>query len=1536
MDHPTASIRCQRGSPSDVPSGVVGGQAVTPVYIDGQPAQCLLDTGSQVTCITAVYHARHLPHRQLQPLSHLAVIGAAGQPVPYEGYIELDLKFPAVSAGMQREVTTLALVCPNRQGAEDVPLLVGTNTSVVREMVRTCQQKGGEDFLRKLDVDSAWAHVYQLSPVLKSTGSLGPVKTIKSMSLRPGERVEVNIRINNRSRSKQEVVIESENGSELPDGVELRTCLVELPAHRMAKTRVILVNKSCQSAVVPARCRIASACSIAEKLPVGATESCMMTPSSLSSDELNFDFEGSPLPADDITRVTELLRNRSDVFSRNDLDIGCTDAVRHTISLSDETPFREGCRRIPPSDYADARRHIQELQQKGIIRESSSQFASPIVLVRKKNGDIRLCIDYRKLNGRTIRDQYSIPRIEDTLHAMNGAQWFSCLDLKAGYYQIEMAENDKHKTAFWCPLGFYEFNRMPQGITNAPATFQRLMERCMGDLHHNGVFVYLDDIIVFGKTAKEHEEKLFQVLDRLRQFGLKLSPTKCKFFRSSVKCLGHVISTDGVSTDPSKIEAVRSWPVPNTARELKSFLGFTGYYRRFVEGYSSIAKPLNELTAGCDLTKRRFSKKQKKKHRTKLRSPTEPFGDLWTPACQNAFETIIQKLTSAPVLGFVDYNRPFVLHTDASGTGLGAALYQEDDDGRPHVIAYASRGLSKSELNYPAYKWEFLALKWAITEKFHDYLYGGEFTVLTDNNPLTYVLTTAKLDATGHRWLAALANYNFVIKYRPGKGNADADGLSRRPQPTPQTDDESLSSEEKLRRLRERLSDGSPDVVCSGDVFRAVCQRHNVGEITEDEQTLVESITDSERVVPGELDEGTGQATLPTMGAGDWRQLQEDDDAVGEVARHVQSGQYPTAEQRSSLSEEARILLRQWDRLSLIDGVLYRKSVTNDKSDILQLVLPKSHRAKALEGLHDDVGHLGYERTLDLIRSRFYWPKMAADVEWKCQTCQRCVRRKRRAQRSAPLVSIKTSTPMELVCIDFLRLEPDNSNTKDILVVTDHYTRYAQAFPTKDQRARTVARVLWESYFIHYGFPERLHSDQGRDFESQLIKELCEISGIKKSRTTPYHPQGNGQCERFNQTLLNMLGTLDEEQKKKWRMHVGPLVHAYNCTKHASTGMSPYSLMFGREPRLPIDILFGLPSQPGTKVHGQYAANLQERLKRAHELASAMMEKTAQRNKSRYDKKVREHALEEGDKVLVKSVGMKGPHKLADRWSSTVYKVHRRVNPDIPVYVVRPIDGEGPDRTLHRNMLLPCGFLLPDGELQDGPERPKPKPRRKRAIRRQLPERMDDMDDALDSDLSDDHFYALRPTPAPRRSIRLNPSAPVFHPEVNSLGPTPNDDDSQSLDHNVVLVDSDSPPRSYRPNSDETMPTVSSIDDILPAGLSTSDEPNCEGDTEKETKPPDSTHSTDSSSTSDVAVPDGQAGGKDESSLAVTEAAISETSADQDVDEPNIASRPVRSRRPPKYYGFEGMEATLLEQHLMTQRRALEVTSSLVNVMCRR
>ena len=292
----------------------------------------------------------------------------------------------------------------------------------------------------------------------------------------------------------------------------------------------------------------------------------------------------------------------------------------------------------------------------------------------------------------------------------------------------------------------------------------------MGDLHLKEVLVFLDDLIILSNTLEEHESRLLRVLQRLKDYGLKLSPEKCKFFQTSVRYLGHIVSEQGVETDPDKISALKSWPVPQTLRELRSFLGFAGYYHRFIHGYAAVAKPLNDLTKGYVPTRHKHCKPTlKPKYDVK-----QPFNESWTSDCQNAFDTLVGKLTTAPVLGFANPKEPYILHTDASTTGLGAALYQEQEG-----KLRASRGLSASESRYPAHKLEFLALKWSVTEKFHDYLYGSSFTVITDNNPLTYILTSAKLDAASHRWLAALSTYDFKLQYRAGSQNQDADALSR-------------------------------------------------------------------------------------------------------------------------------------------------------------------------------------------------------------------------------------------------------------------------------------------------------------------------------------------------------------------------------------------------------------------------------------------------------------------------------------------------------------------------------------------------------------------------------------------------------------------------------------------------------------------------------------------------------------------------------------------------------------------------------------
>ena len=1327
-----------------LPHKLVGTKCTAQVTIEGHKVNCLLDTGSQVTTIPLSFFQTHLSHHSLKSLDdlldvELQVEGANGEAVPYLGYVELNLLFPEEFLGKETEVPTLALVVPD---VSSVPqILIGTNSlDVLYSSYVERHDCRPQSFLPGYRV------VLKILEVRKKQSSTGALGLIKARSNTPevvpaGSTAVVEGQVHMSSAHQDKwAVVEAASVSSLPGGLLVASSLCTLPVKRPCSMSILLRNETQHDVTIPPRTVLAEIHAVQQVM--GKDPSADLT--APETKKMEFDFGDSPLPPEWKERVTGLLNSMPEVFSQHDIDFGHTNKVKHHIKLTDNTPFKHRPRPIHPHDVDAVKKHLQELLDSGVIRESESPFASPIVVVRKKNGSVRLCIDFRKLNSQTIKDAYALPNLEEVFSLLTGSKWFSVLDLKSGYYQVEMEEADKQKTAFVCPLGFWEFNRMPQGVTNAPSTFQRLMEKCVGDLNRKEALVFIDDLIIFSDTLEQHESRLLQVLNRLKEYGLKLSSEKCMFFQTSVKYLGHIVSQHGVETDPQKIEALKTWPVPENLKQLRSFLGFSGYYRRFVKNYSKITKPLNDLTAGYPPL-RKHSQGRGKTHL--YFHPKESFGKRWTPECQRAFEEIIDKLTTAPVLGFADPKLPYVLHTDASTTGLGAALYQEQD-GRMRAVAFASRGLTKSEAKYPAHKLEFLALKWAVTAKFSDYLYGTDFTAVTDSNPLTYILTSAKLDATSYRWLSALSTFNFKLQYRAGTQNQDADGLSRRPHGELLDDAVSRKERERIQQftLHYLKDQESPDVVLP-DAVKAICERHDV-EWSHKNSTcpsvaLVESLTVHSDALPSgfQQEEDHGLPVIGHWTEEEMRAKQQANPDLRVVIEHKESGDMPSPTLKQELPELV-LWLREWKRLELRGGVLYRTRQEHGRVTH-QLVLPTELRATALRGLHDDLGHLGIERTLDLVRSRFYWPRMSACVEQKIKRCERCVRRKTPNERAAPLCNIKATRPLELVCMDFLSVEPDRSNTKDILVLTDHFTKYAVAIPTRNQKAQTVAKCLWENFLVHYGFPEKLLSDQGPDFESRTIKELCSIAGIKKVRTTPYHPRGN-PVERFNRTLLQMLGTLENKDKSCWREFVKPLVHAYNCTRNDVTGFSPYELMFGRQPRLPVDLAFGLPSSCEPKSHSQYVHDLKGRLEESYRVATENASKTAERNKQRFDKRVVESTLEAGDRVLVRNVRIRGKHKLADKWEPNIHVVVRRAG-DLPVYSVKPEGKDGPLRTLHRDLLLPCGFL-PVAEPEQPPKQTISKPRTRRQLRMEAAAESEVADDNSDSEDSDYYYYLPRET----------------------------------------------------------------------------------------------------------------------------------------------------------------------------------------------
>ncbi|XP_062375193.1 uncharacterized protein LOC134063614 [Sardina pilchardus] len=1240
---------------------LLGNCPVVEVLVEGLAVTCLLDTGSMVTTITEEFFEEYLQPRlqtPLQPCSWLTLRGANGLEIPYRGYVELEVQILGkVLPKMGILVVTATPDSTVQAQKRLIPGLLGMN------VISSCYQElfvqHGQALFQSSNVRSAgkgWVRAlseYQHFDRMLDTGRVGPVR------VRCGPAVMIpagSLRFvpavchQGLGATLSSALLEplSPGGNRLPADLLIPSAFLPV-AHGTVNVPVVNVGsqdkwlwpKTMLGELYMAQTQ-SSGCPIQFDLQSQDEERVALIQSIGVESTPPPDFSQLSWPALSPLEKQEahaLLVKYQDAFSQGETDLGCTPLVQHTIPLLDDAPIRLRYRRLPPSQYELVKLHIQGLLEQQVIRQSCSPYSAPIVVVQKKDGGIRMCVDYRQLNAKTRKDAYPLPRIEESLDALAGAKWFSTLDLASGYNQVPMAEKDKDKTAFCTPFGLFEFNRMPFGLCNAPSTFQRLMERIFGDKSFHSLLLYLDDIVVFSTSFHQHLERLEMVLSRLQQHRLKLKLTKCHFFQSEVKYLGHVISAHGVATDPEKISAVSEWRRPTNITELRSFLGFASYYRRFVEGFAGLAAPLHAVVGKVQGSRKKPGSRV-----------LGPFSQHWNEMCEQAFQQLKTRLVSAPVLGFADFTRPFRLEIDASHQGLGAILSQEID-GKCRPIAFASRGLRPAERNmsnYSSMKLEFLALKWAVTEKFREYLLGTKFTVYTDNNPLSY-LQTAKLGAIEQRWVSQLALFNYEIHYRPGTANRNADALSRLPvSPLP-----------------------SQALATSGIAIPVVAK-----PVICTESALVSAID-----------------AAPIRARADLLTLQTADPLLKTLGCYWKQGTPPTGRELAQVPEDIRSpmrkLVQQWSRLHSIDGVLYRKVHLPPQSELVfQLLLPKSLQAEVLTLLHDNHGHQGIERTTDLIRQRCYWPKMRHDIQAWCAKCDRCALAKAAQPKFRTFMgSLMATKPLEILAIDFTQLEKASNGQENLLVVTDVFSKFAQAYPTADQKASTVVKTLTEKWFYTYGVPQRIHSDQGRNFEGELLRRLCQLYGITKTRTTPYHPAGNGQCERFNRTLHDLLRTLPPDKKKKWPYVLPELLFAYNTTIHQSTQHSPYELMFGQKPRLPVDFLLG--REDVAPING----GIEDWVSRHQQDLAAIYINAQDKLKAAAAYRNRHHSedvplLSPGTLVYRRS-HPQGRCKIQDCWNPTVFEVVECLDTGGRVYKIRPQQDREPCYNIHRSELKP-------------------------------------------------------------------------------------------------------------------------------------------------------------------------------------------------------------------------------------------------------
>ena len=626
------------------------------IILEGKRIPALLDTGSTVSTISELYYKEHLessiPLHTLDSI--LEIECAGGTDLPYSGYIEVNVKVPGDSNICSRHVM---LVVPESRYNFQVPVLLGTN--VLDNMIRHLKERHGERYLQNAALTTPWFLTFRCISIRekelsKNEDRLAVVRCNNRITIPPNSIVEVH------GYYDQEVpymnipsIMQSSVLSPEYKDIDVVPTMLHYNYKNNGPATVSLSNVTTRTVTIPHKAVLC------ELQPV-TIEPTPKTPSTEDAQLLEkVDITQSDLKEEQLQVGIDLILRYQDIFSKGEDDVGHTDRVQHRIDLTDDRPFKQRYRRIPPSMYEEVRSHLHHLLDMGIIRPSHSPYSSNVVLVKKKDGSLRLCVDYRQLNKITKKDNYALPRIEDLLDCLSGSDFFSVVDMKSGYYQVDILSEHKERTAFSVgPLGFYEYNRMPFGLTNSPATYQRLMEDCLADLNLKVCCIFIDDVIVFGKTYEEHLENLRLVFQRIREANLKLAPHKCEFFKRRVKYVGHVVSKEGIEIDQQKVDAVINWPKPTTPEQVRRFLGFVGYYRRFIQNFSRVSRPLT------DLMPTPHSKRSKKKKSTTKKEWK------WNKEQDTAFETLKQHLISARILGYSDSSLPYELHTDASGDAL--------------------------------------------------------------------------------------------------------------------------------------------------------------------------------------------------------------------------------------------------------------------------------------------------------------------------------------------------------------------------------------------------------------------------------------------------------------------------------------------------------------------------------------------------------------------------------------------------------------------------------------------------------------------------------------------------------------------------------------------------------------------------------------------------------------------------------------------------------------------------------------------------